>query len=112
MDITGLDLMGRFERGEPLVLLDVRQPDERAFCKIVPPSDVTELFVPMSEIPDRLSEIRSSSEPGPVVVYCHHGVRSRMAADWLRARGVVNVLNLAGGIDVWSRQVDPEVPRY
>ena len=47
-----------------------------------------------------------------VVTICHHGVRSLRAAGWLRSTGVQNVVSLAGGIDAWSREVDPKVPRY
>ena len=105
------DLAGRFSRGERLVLLDVREPAERTVATIVPPPDVRELHVPVREIPLRLDAIRGESA-GPVVVYCHHGARSQMVCEWLRAQGVAGLLNLDGGIDAWSRRVDPGVARY
>ena len=87
-------------------VLDVREPHERACCAIGP----DDLHVPMGEVPDRLAEIARA--PGPIVVYCHHGVRSMMVARWLETRGVAKVWNLEGGIDAWSLRVDCSVPRY
>ena len=93
-------------RSEPgrLVLLDVREPYERELARIEP-----SLHVPMQEVPDRLAEI---ARDRTVVVYCHSGGRSAMIAGFLEARGFPDVLNLRGGIEAWSREVDPKVPRY
>jgi rhodanese-related sulfurtransferase len=111
-DITPRDLAGRLARDEPLALLDVREPVERSFCSIAVPASVPHLHVPVGLVPARLEEIRSAGAGKAVVVYCHHGVRSRMVCDWLRIQGVGGLFNLAGGIDAWSEDVDPRVPRY
>ncbi len=112
MDIRVTDLAELMKRGEPLVLLDVREPDERSFCKIDATAPSTDLHVPVSEVAGRLKEIHAAGSNGRVVVYCHHGVRSEMVAAWLGAKGLPDVSNLAGGIDQWSRAVDRTVPRY
>ena len=87
-----------------LVLLDVREPDERAIALIEP-----SVFIPMAEVPSRFDELPRDRE---VVVYCHHGNRSAMVAAFLEHAGFSNVANLQGGIDAWSAEVDPTVPRY
>lgn len=95
---------------EPLVLLDVREEHERQWCVIGSPGGVVDLHIPMAQIPSRIAEL--AGERGPIVVYCHHGVRSMVVARWLAGRGVAGLLNLEGGIDAWSSEVDPSVPRY
>jgi rhodanese-related sulfurtransferase len=65
--------------------------------------------MPMSEIPSRIHELDRGRE---IVVYCHHGVRSRKVAEFLVRQGFSRVANLAGGIDAWSLHVDSRVPRY
>ena len=112
MDVSVKDLDERMRRGEGLVLLDVRQPHERAYCKIDAAGTVVDWHVPMADVPARLEEVRGLAATRPMIVYCHHGVRSRMVTDWLRAQGVASVFNLAGGIDHWSNLVDPAVPKY
>jgi rhodanese-related sulfurtransferase len=86
-----------------LMLLDVREPWEHDVARI---SNST--FVPMNLLPGKLNSLDRSSE---IIVYCHHGVRSDMAAEWLRSQGF-SAKNLAGGIDRWSQEVDPSIPRY
>jgi rhodanese-related sulfurtransferase len=86
------------------VLLDVREPDE------VEAAAVTEaLHIPMREIPARIGELDRTV---PLVVMCHSGNRSRRVADFLLGNGFSNVFNLRGGIDAWSTEIDPQVPRY
>ena len=85
-------------------LLDVREPHERSFAVILP-----SLHVPMRELRARESEIPRDRE---VVVYCHTGIRSEMAAAYLVTHGFPRVSNLVGGIDRWSTDVDRRVPRY
>jgi rhodanese-related sulfurtransferase len=65
--------------------------------------------IPMGTVPARKGEV---STDRPVVVMCHHGGRSMQVTRWLRGNGFPNAVNLAGGIDAWSRTVDPQVPRY
>ena len=88
----------------PPMLLDVREPFEHAHVKIEGST-----LVPLNDLPRRLAELDPAR---PLVAYCHHGVRSRHAAVWLRAQGFPLVQSLAGGIDAWSAVVDPSLPRY
>ena len=92
------------ENPEAVVLLDVREPYERELARIEP-----SIHIPMNEVPDRLEEVPKDRE---VVVYCHGGSRSMMVAGFLAGRGYRTVANLRGGIDAWSVDVDPSVPRY
>jgi rhodanese-related sulfurtransferase len=85
-------------------LLDVREADERELAFIDPST-----HIPMREVPQRLEEIPKDRE---IVVYCHGGTRSAMIAGFLEGHGYERVANLEGGIDAWSRRVDPNVPRY
>jgi rhodanese-related sulfurtransferase len=87
-----------------VVLLDVREPDEREYARIEP-----SMHIPLYEIARRVAEIPRDRE---VVVYCHSGSRSAMVAGYLESQGFDRVANLTGGIDAWSRRVDPSVPRY
>jgi rhodanese-related sulfurtransferase len=86
------------------ILLDVREPREYRHCRIE-----GSLHIPMNEVPARLAELDSDRE---VVVICHHGIRSRMVADYLVSRNFQRVVNLSGGIDAWACQVQPDMPRY
>jgi len=111
-ELSPRELRDRLAAGGPITLLDVREPDERAFAAIAVPDGAGDLFIPMREIPARVDAIREALGRGPVVAYCHHGVRSMHAARWLADRGLAGVLNLAGGVDAWSAEVAPDVPRY
>jgi rhodanese-related sulfurtransferase len=105
-EISVDDLLRRLERGERPLLVDVRQPWEHQLAHL-PDS----LLLPLGDLPSRTAEVQPS--PGQLVVcYCHHGVRSLHAAEVLSRAGVPGVFSLAGGIDAWSQQVDPSVPRY
>lgn len=86
------------------ILLDVREPDEVALCRI-PGS----LHIPMHDIPRRLRELDPER---PIIVHCHHGVRSEKVARFLLQQDFAEVTSLRGGIDAWSLEVDPSVPRY
>jgi len=90
-------------RAAPYVL-DVREPWEHDRARI----DGATL-IPMREIPSRAAELPEDRE---IVVMCHHGARSAQVAQWLLGNGRDRVHNLAGGIDAWSRLVDPAIPRY
>jgi len=68
--------------------------------------------MPMNTVPSRLREIEEMSENGTVAVYCHHGVRSPNVVEWLRRQGIGNCGSMAGGIERWSVEIDPAVPRY
>jgi rhodanese-related sulfurtransferase len=111
-DPSPQEIRRRLDAGEALTLLDVREPRERDFCAIPAPSTAGDLHIPMREVPSRLADIQAALARGPLVVYCHHGVRSMAVADWLADRQPGAILNLRGGIDAWSTEVDPAVPRY
>ena len=105
-EITVDELGRRLEAGEKPLLVDVRQAWEHDLARL-PDSQL----VPLPELAARTAEVRP--RPGQLVVcYCHHGVRSLRAADLLLQAGLREVVSLAGGIDAWSLQVDPSVPRY
>jgi adenylyltransferase/sulfurtransferase len=85
-------------------LLDVREPFEAEIARIEGAT-----LVPMRTVPARLAEIPRDRD---VIVHCHHGMRSRSVADFLKAQGYTRIANLSGGIDRWSADVDPSVPTY
>ena len=92
------------------ILIDCRTAQEAAVARI---AEAT--LVPLTEIEARADEIAAlAAEAGDVqvLVHCHHGMRSMKAALTLRAKGLKEVFSVAGGIDLWSRAVDPGVPRY
>ena len=86
------------------LLLDVREEDEVRLCAL-PGS----LHIPMNLIPLRHNELPDDI---PIIVYCHHGIRSLNVARYLAHVGFEHVANLQGGIDAWARQIDPSLPRY
>ena len=85
-------------------LLDVREPVELQLASL--PGVV---HIPMREVPTRLDDLDRKK---PIVVVCHSGQRSRHVAGFLLANGFERVYNLAGGIDAWSVDIDPKLPRY
>jgi rhodanese-related sulfurtransferase len=103
-DITPAELSRLLNSGHPVAVIDVRESDEWEFARIP-----TARLMPLATLPEAAAGIDLNTE---VVVYCHHGVRSEMAAHDLVAAGFRRVRNLVGGIDRWSREVDTEVPRY
>jgi rhodanese-related sulfurtransferase len=106
LEITPRELALQLANGHPIRLIDVRQVWENELARL-PES----LHIPLNELPHRAAEIPPVAAP-LLVVYCHHGVRSLSAADYLLRLGYYNVRSLAGGIDAWSCEVDPTVPRY
>jgi rhodanese-related sulfurtransferase len=92
------------ERGKSVVLLDVREHDELEAAAVA-----DALHIPMREIPGRIEELDRTL---PLVVMCHSGGRSRRVTEFLLSNGFLNVFNLRGGIDAWSTEIDPQVPRY
>ena len=100
------DVQAKLAAGSPVMLLDVRQPDEHAFCHL--PGSV---LIPLGELPTRYEELEIP-DGALVVVYCHHGVRSLRGTAFLMQMGANKVASMAGGIDAWSLTVNPGVPRY
>lgn len=92
--------------GERPLLIDCREQDEWDFCHL-PGAEL----VPLSSFSTKAAALGNGAERG-IVVYCHHGMRSLRAATFLRESGFPNAFSMAGGIDGWSREIDPEMPRY
>jgi len=104
LEITPKEVKERLDRGEKLLLVDVREPQEYAICRIEGAT-----LIPMGTIPANLQKLDVDED---VVCYCHHGMRSLDVANWLRSKGVSGARSMTGGIDRWSMEVDPSVPRY
>lgn len=102
--ITVMEYKEWLDSGEAHLLLDVREPKEVATAAIQPC-----LELPMQTIPQRMEELPKDS---PIVVICHTGNRSMKVCQFLGQYGYDNVVNLMGGINAWSRQIDPSVPLY
>ena len=103
-EISAAELQLERSRKPDLVLVDVREPREAEIAHIEGAR-----LIPLRDLPSRLGELPSHAE---IVTHCHHGQRSLQALEILRGAGFGNVRSLAGGIDAWSREIDPDVPRY
>jgi adenylyltransferase/sulfurtransferase len=104
LEISPRELKERLGRGENILLVDVREPHEYAICQIEGAK-----LIPMGSVPANLQKLDTDED---VVCYCHHGMRSLEVANWLRAQGIKSAKSMAGGIDRWSIEIDPTVPRY
>ncbi|MGB7844676.1 MAG: rhodanese-like domain-containing protein [Candidatus Acidiferrum sp.] len=104
LEILPREVKQRLDRGEKLLLVDVREPHEHALCQIE-----GAVLIPMGTIPANLQKLDTDEE---VICFCHHGMRSMDVANWLRAQGVKTAKSMAGGIDRWSIEIDPKVLRY
>jgi rhodanese-related sulfurtransferase len=105
-EITPQDVRQQFETAS-VVLIDVREPHEYQTARI----EGSEL-IPMRSVPARVAELEDRAADATLIVYCHHGVRSLQVVNWLREQGVEACQSMAGGIDRWSLEIDPSVPRY
>jgi rhodanese-related sulfurtransferase len=103
-EITPQEVRQRQERNEELFILDVREPWERDTASITPSQ-----HIPMADLPARVQELDPEQH---IAVYCHHGVRSLSVTGWLRKQGYDKVQSISGGIERWSLEIDPKVPRY
>ena len=104
-EITPQELVELRQQSHPPVVLDVREPWEYDTAHLH-----GSLLMPMGEVPSRAYNELDPDQP--VIVVCHHGARSLNVTMWLRQQGYEEARSLAGGIDAWSRSVDPTVPRY
>jgi rhodanese-related sulfurtransferase len=102
--ISVFELADWRQSDRPHVVLDVREPGEVDICRIE-----DSLHIPMSQVPARLAELPVDA---PLVVMCHHGMRSLRVVNFLRGAGLENAVNLEGGIDAWAAEIDPELNRY
>jgi rhodanese-related sulfurtransferase len=107
LETTPQDIQRRIDAGEPLALIDVREPEEFAITRIQGAT-----LIPMRNIPASLQQLEAKAGETTLIVFCHHGVRSLNVVDWLREQGVSACQSMAGGIDAWSAVVDQSVPRY
>lgn len=107
IEITPLEVKEKLASGDRLVLIDCREDFEHQIGAI----DGARL-IPMGDIPARLTALEAMADESTIVVYCHHGMRSMSVVNWLRNQGVTASQSMAGGIDRWSLEVDPAVPRY
>ncbi len=106
-EVTPLELQQRRAAGEQLCLINVREQMEWDICRIEGAN-----LVPMNTVPQALQQLEAQADATPLIVYCHHGVRSLNVVHWLRQQGVENCVSVSGGIEQWSREIDPAVPRY
>ena len=102
-EISPTELQQRLSEENPPILIDVREDVEAAICAIE-----GSILIPMNTLPQRLQEIPRDR---PVALYCHHGMRSMMAGQWLAQNGF-DALSLAGGIDRWAEEIEPGMARY
>jgi len=105
IEITPAEVSDLLKGGAALRLIDVREPAEHAICHIEGAT-----LIPMGSVPQHAKEFDDPAQR--IVVFCHHGMRSLQVTDWLRRQGVGHCQSMAGGIDLWSAQIDPGVPRY
>jgi adenylyltransferase/sulfurtransferase len=103
-EISVQELKRRLDAGEPLQLIDVREPWE---CEIVALPQARQ--IPLQQLPNRLQEL---SKEGEVVAMCKSGGRSRRAAEFLQSAGFPQVTNVTGGIQAWIDEIDPTLPGY
>ncbi len=104
IEITPAEVKAKLSRGEKFAFIDVREKWEYDTSHIEGST-----LVPLRTVPNNLAQLNGGGE---VILFCHHGMRSLDAANWLRSQGVENVRSMSGGIDRWSAEIDPKVPRY
>jgi adenylyltransferase/sulfurtransferase len=104
LQISAKEVHARMARGDKLLLVDVREPWEFDLCHIA-----NAKLIPLGALRTNVNTLLDAEE---VICYCHHGMRSLDAAVWLRQQGVESAKSMAGGIERWSVEVDPQVPRY
>src|SRR5207253_8764751 len=106
LDIDVRSVKQMLDSGEKFTLLDCREPSEVATARIA-----GSVHIPMKEISARLAELESQKS-GRIIVHCHHGGRSLRVAQFLRQQGFDKAQNMAGGIEKWLLEIDPNVSRY
>jgi rhodanese-related sulfurtransferase len=104
IEITPREAEAALAKDKSILLIDVREPWEHQQARIEGSK-----LIPLREIPANLQQIETADN---IILYCHHGMRSLDAAAWLRQQGVTGARSMSGGIDRWTTEVDPLVPRY
>jgi rhodanese-related sulfurtransferase len=107
LEITPQEVRKMQEAAKSFKWIDVRESTEWVVSHIEGAT-----LISMNTVPANLQTIEAQADEQPLVVYCHHGVRSLHVVAWLREHGVENCWSMAGGIDRWSREIDPKVPLY
>ena len=102
--ISAVDTAFLLENNSEAVILDVREKDELSICHIE-----RALHIPVAEIPNRYEELPKNV---PLIVFCHHGMRSLKVVQYLQEKGYQNVLNLTDGINDWAKTVDRKMSQY
>lgn len=104
LEIEPRDVKQLLDRGDHLLLVDVRETWEHQLCHI----EGSQL-IPLGQMASHQATFEAAEE---IVLFCHSGRRSLDAAAWLRSQGISGARSMTGGIDRWSREIDPSVPRY
>jgi rhodanese-related sulfurtransferase len=104
IEITPREVQDLLARDPKVLFVDVREPWEYDTARIA-----GSVLIPLGDIPANLQRLENAEQ---VVFFCHHGMRSLDAAAWLRAQGVEGAQSMSGGIERWSTEIDPSVPRY
>jgi rhodanese-related sulfurtransferase len=106
LEISVSEAAAALREPRPPLLLDCRTAEEFQTARIA-----GAMLLPMQELPDRVGEL-AGREAEPIIVHCHHGMRSLRVTKWLRDRGFALAQSMAGGIDAWSEEIDSAVPKY
>jgi rhodanese-related sulfurtransferase len=106
LEITCAAVKAKLDGGEDFLLLDCREADEHQLVNI-PQAQL----LPMSEISQRQTELEPHRAQ-PIIVHCHHGMRSLQVTEWLQQQGYDDVKSMAGGIDAWAVEIDSTLSRY
>ena len=104
IEITPREVKDLLTRDDKVLFVDVREPWEYDATHIE-----GSVLIPLGQIPSNLARLENAEQ---LVLFCHHGMRSLDAAAWLRAQGVEGAKSMSGGIERWSTEIDPSVPRY
>ena len=104
IEVTPRQVSERLERGDKILFVDVREKWEYETSHIE-----GAVLIPLREIPENLQRLAGARE---IVFFCHHGIRSLDAAAWVRSQGIEGAQSMSGGIERWTTEVDPLVPRY
>lgn len=104
MEVAPREVKDMLARGQGILLVDVRERWEYDTAHIE-----GSVWIPLREIPANLPRLEAAGE---VILFCHHGIRSMDAAAWLRSQGVTGARSMAGGIDLWTTEIETNLPRY
>ncbi len=106
MEISAAETVKLLHSESPPLLIDCREENEYEFCRIE-----GAILVPLSNFSGKAEALLNHTND-TVIIYCHHGVRSLHAAQYLHQQGFTKTLSMQGGIDIWSLEIDPEIRRY